>query len=85
MSDEKETIRLSKVIVQRSGSDNLYYVCIFRDGYWSEISKGYPHSTSAYAKLGRIVNKATLDQIEKERYEGTTELKVVNNTKNRTF
>lgn len=59
MSDDK--ITLPKRIVQRNGSDNLYTVCEMQSGYWEEISKGYPHSTSAYAKLGRLTQRDTLE------------------------
>lgn len=38
--------------------DGLYYVVLFTDeAGWSVDGRGFPHSTSAYAKLGRIVNR----------------------------
>jgi hypothetical protein len=38
----------------------LYYVVERQGMSWLPISRGYPHSTSAYAKLGRI----TAHQVE---------------------
>jgi hypothetical protein len=62
MSDT--TINLPRYLVERSKFDRMYYV--FRaehdldgDIWWEALGKGYVHSTSAYAKLGRIVNKLT--------------------------
>ena len=41
--------------------DKLYYV-FFKtvengEVWWTPLTRGYTHSTSAYAKLGRIVSK----------------------------
>lgn len=59
MSDEKplETITIKRRAVFRNGNDNKYYIHEYKDGSWIEVSKGYPHSTSAYAQLGRIINR----------------------------
>lgn len=44
--------------VIRNGHNKLYYVYEYAQGYgWQPLDDhGYPHSTSAYAHLGRIVS-----------------------------
>jgi hypothetical protein len=38
--------------------DGLYRIALFTDeAGWIVDGRGFPHSTSAYAKLGRIVNQ----------------------------
>lgn len=45
-------------VVFRNPKDSLYYVLERNKQYgWVTISKGYAHSTSCYAKLGRITNE----------------------------
>lgn len=57
MSDGK--ITLTKRMVKR-GEDQLYRVVAWVDGkYCLAESKGYAHSTSAYAKLGRLTQQET--------------------------
>lgn len=60
MSDEYVTITINMHVVERNKLDKLYYVYRARkesDGgvFLEAMSKGYAHSTSAYAKLGRMV------------------------------
>lgn len=63
MSDEQETIATITVparAVIRDGVDKMYYVYQYIVGWgWYKIkdARGYKHSTSAYAQLGRITNR----------------------------
>lgn len=53
------SIKIPRVLVWRNPDDRLYYV-IERDSNttWRYYDRrGYRHSTSAYARLGRIVQK----------------------------
>lgn len=65
MSDElpltpNYTVDLVIRVVKRNPRDKLYYVYQrARVEGWKTVSKGYPHSTSCYAQLGRIVNRKT--------------------------
>lgn len=45
----------------------LYFVVERQGAAWLAISKGYPHSTSAYARLGRI----TANQAQKAADDGS--------------
>lgn len=59
MSDAILTINVMPRAVMRD-VDHLYHVFEWEPGYgWRQIKdgKGYPHSTSAYAALGRIANR----------------------------
>jgi len=61
MSDE--TIKLPIRKVERI--DGLYVVCQFtKDCGWIADGRGYAHSTSAYAKLGRLTHKDTAKQLQ---------------------
>jgi hypothetical protein len=65
MSDEI-TVQMPVRKVKRDEIDDLYYVveAMPREvvGYsWTKVGRGYPHSTSAYAKLGRMT--ATLSSL----------------------
>lgn len=57
-----ERRRVERKKVYSGGNDNkpypqlLYFVTERQGMTWLTISKGYPHSTSAYAKLGRITH-----------------------------
>lgn len=55
MSDAT-TYQAKRRAVMRNGVHKLYYVYEFDGTGYVEASRGYPHSTSAYAKLGRITN-----------------------------
>lgn len=51
-----------KRAVLRNDDDRLYYIYeIQEDGSRRPIGRGYPHSTSCYAHLGRIVSAEALD------------------------
>lgn len=54
MSDA--TITLNRRTVLRSAVDNLYYIYEWSGHGWLQMddARGYPHSTSCYARLGRI-------------------------------
>lgn len=59
MSDEPLTINVTPRAVIRD-IDHMYYVFEWKIGHgWRRIegSRGYSHSTSAYAVLGRITNR----------------------------
>jgi len=58
MSDDKVTLPRREVV--RSRMDRMYRVLEKRGLAWVEVSKGYPHSTSAYAKLGRMTQHDTV-------------------------
>lgn len=55
-----------------------HYVVLEEDDRWQwvEVSKHYPHSTSAFAALGRLTQKATeqeqeyREQLDDERKDG---------------
>lgn len=55
MSDEY--INNNKLRVWHSPFDKQYYVVELTKNGWCTLSKGYRHSTSCYAKLGRIVHR----------------------------
>lgn len=56
MSDEQIKVPRRKVV----RLNGLYHVAqYFHDTGWVADGRGYPHSTSAYAKLGRLVHKQT--------------------------
>lgn len=62
MSDAKKiaTVILPARAVIRNRFDRLYYLYEYVQGSgWSPIEseRGYAHSTSAYARLGRITNQ----------------------------
>lgn len=62
----KKTDMLQKHILRfvwRDPQDKLYYV-IERTATpsWKKVSKGYPHSTSCFAKLGRLTQNDALSQ-----------------------
>lgn len=51
--------------VLREPAGRLYYVHEKDpNGNWPAVSKGYPHSTSAFAALGRLTQKDTKEQHE---------------------
>lgn len=55
----KETITITRrAVIRGAGLDKYYYVFEWVDGegWTKKVSKGYAHSTSAYAKLGRLTN-----------------------------
>lgn len=59
MSDEPLTITATAHAVLRD-VNRMYYVFEYEVGYgWRRVTpeRGYAHSTSAYAQLGRIVNR----------------------------
>jgi hypothetical protein len=63
---EKPTIILPlRKVTKRSDPDSrdlLYFVIeMTGTGDWQTVSKGYQHSTSAFAALGRLVQKDTLE------------------------
>lgn len=57
MSDE--TVTLKRRIVARNPVDRLYYIYEFLGNLPAFIDgeRGYRHSTSAYARLGRITSE----------------------------
>lgn len=62
MTDEKTLARVDAPLraVIRNGHDKLYYVYEYVLGFgYSPVLplRGYAHSTSAYAQLGRITNR----------------------------
>lgn len=62
MSDEKRiaTVMAPCRAVVRNRFDKLYYLYEYVQGYsWQPIKdeRGYAHSTSAYARLGRITSQ----------------------------
>lgn len=60
MSDE-QTINLPRRKVVRL--DGNYHVAqYFNETGWIVDGRGYAHSTSAYAKLGRLVQKDTIKE-----------------------
>lgn len=66
MSDaERATINvtLMRRAVIRSGFDRLYYVYEWSGHQWERTGRGYTHSTSAYAHLGRIVNQESQEDL----------------------
>lgn len=48
---------VERIICGESEVGRLYFVRELTEKGWVEISKGYVHSTSAYAHLGRIVSQ----------------------------
>lgn len=67
MSDvETATMRVdapARCIVREH--NKLYYVAEAQlDGTYETTGRGYPHSTSAYAQLGRIVSRDTMAAIK---------------------
>lgn len=55
MSDETNIIVIRRKVMR---TDRLYYVYEkVSISAWLKCSKGYKHSTSAYAKLGRLFNE----------------------------
>lgn len=66
MSDACLTLDKSKILaplrkVERSKVHKLYYVIEWDGQGWVPISKGFAHSTSAYAKLGRITHNESVE------------------------
>lgn len=61
MSDVTKTLRVETParVVIRNAEDRLYYVYHFvvGEGWEPILGRGYRHSTSAYAALGRMVNR----------------------------
>lgn len=47
--------------------DDRYYQVfeIQKDGTWKAVSKGYRHSTSAFAALGRLTQKDVVKELNK--------------------
>lgn len=62
MTDAR-TINLPRRTVRRSAVDNLYYIYYWTNQEWLQVEgeRGYPHSTSCYARLGRIVAHESLE------------------------
>lgn len=63
-SNEKTSIFTAKVVMRarrvwRSPNDRNYYVQEFKipAREWVNLSDGFKHSTSAYAKMGRMYQK----------------------------
>lgn len=60
MSDESKITLPRRKVVRHEG---MYHVAqYFNDTGWIVDGRGYAHSTSAYAKLGRLVNKDTIKE-----------------------
>lgn len=60
MSDAMTSaITLKRRTVARNATNGLYYIFEFKDELngFINVGRGYPHSTSCYAHLGRIVSK----------------------------
>lgn len=59
MSDELQNtiyyVARTRAVI-RDGHSKMYYVYDWDGRSWNKLSRGYVHSTSAYAHLGRIVN-----------------------------
>jgi hypothetical protein len=64
---ERRNVERRKVLVGGNDSkpypQQLYFVVERQGAGWLTISKGYPHSTSAYAKLGRITAHQSLHRV----------------------
>jgi hypothetical protein len=52
-----KNVTLQRRAVIRSSVDRLYYVYEWSGFQWERAGRGYSHSTSAYAHLGRLVNE----------------------------
>lgn len=60
------TYRVARV--SAPGARNSYQVFILQeDGAWEPASKEYEHSTSAFAALGRLVQREVLKRLEAEK------------------
>lgn len=64
MTDEhKPAVRVDaplRAVLRGAGLDKMYYVYEYKQGYGYEKmqpERGYKHSTSCYAQLGRITNR----------------------------
>lgn len=57
MSDET-TIKVNRYKVEKLDDGKYYVIMLSKDSGWIRDGRGYDHSTSAYAKLGRIFNRA---------------------------
>ena len=68
MSDEKTIFNKTMVVVRRKVDRDprtrLYYVRECQGDYWVKISKGYVHSTSCYAYLGRLTSKVSVAEVD---------------------
>lgn len=54
-------VKLIRRTVQRDKASKLYHVYeAMSTGEWKPVTRGYAHSTSAYAKLGRITAAESL-------------------------
>lgn len=60
MSDDIKKYVVPFRKVERAAEAKLYYVLEFDGEKWFRISKGFAHSTSAYAKLGRITHNESV-------------------------
>lgn len=72
MSDSTITIPKRRIVrignSSKPSRDDLWFVVEKNDdGTWGEISKGYPHSTSAFAVLGRITQKELPEEERRSR------------------
>lgn len=69
MTDEKtifnRTMTTVRRKVDRDPRDRLYYVRECEGNYWVKISRGYVHSTSCYAYLGRLTSKVSASEEDK--------------------
>lgn len=61
-------VKTKRKVVWRNPEDSLYYVLERNDSQtkdWVVLSKGYRHSTSCYANLGRIISKETTKVLDR--------------------
>lgn len=70
MTDERiETVNAPLRAVRRDAQDKLYYVCEYvhtgQGSGWRHVTeRGYVHSTSCYAQLGRMVSRENQQALE---------------------
>jgi len=65
--ERREVHRQNGLTEGGNGTYALQYYVVERQGMgWVTISKGYAHSTSAYAKLGRITNSQSKKRITQQ-------------------
>lgn len=61
MSDAAK-ITINRYKVERLDDGKYYVIMLSQDSGWIQDGRGYHHSTSAYAKLGRIFARECKNQ-----------------------